>query len=58
MRILVDTSIWVDHLPGRGIGYIDVHLLAAAALSSDVRLWTLDRRLVTVASELKLAVGR
>jgi predicted nucleic acid-binding protein len=45
-------------LMGRGIGYVDVHLLASAALTSDVRLWTLDRRLATVASELKLAVGR
>jgi predicted nucleic acid-binding protein len=45
-------------LMGRGIGYVDVHLLASTALTSDVRLWTLDRRLATVASELKLAVGR
>jgi predicted nucleic acid-binding protein len=44
-------------LMGRGVGYIDVHLLASAALSGDVRLWTLDRRLATVASGMKLAVA-
>ena len=35
-------------LMGRGIGYIDVHLLASAALS-DVRLWTLDKKLAPLA---------
>lgn len=42
-------------LMGRGIGYIDVHLLASAALSSVARLWTWDRRLAAVATELELA---
>jgi predicted nucleic acid-binding protein len=42
-------------LMGRGIGYIDVHLLASTALSSDARLWTKDRRLAAVATELDLA---
>lgn len=42
-------------LMGRGIGYIDVHLLASTALSSDTRLWTKDRRLAAVAMELDLA---
>ena len=42
-------------LMGRGIGYIDVHLLASIALSGDVRLWTKDRRLAAVATELDLA---
>ena len=36
-----------------GIGWVDVHLLAAAALSG-ARLWTLDRRLATVAARLEL----
>lgn len=39
---------------GRGLGYIDVHLLAAAALN-DARLWTRDKRLKAVAVELDLA---
>jgi predicted nucleic acid-binding protein len=42
-------------LMGRGIGYIDVHLLASAALAGTARLWTRDRRLAAVASELGLA---
>ena len=37
----------------RGIGWVDAHLLSAAALSG-FRLWTLDRRLAAVASELRL----
>jgi len=41
-------------LMGRGIGYIDVHLLAAAELSSETRLWTRDERLGRVAFDLKL----
>jgi len=42
-------------LMGRGLGYIDVHLLASAALSGTARLWTHDRRLAAVAVQLGLA---
>jgi predicted nucleic acid-binding protein len=42
-------------LMGRGIGYIDVHLLASTALDGVARLWTRDRRLATAAAELELA---
>ncbi len=42
-------------LMGRGIGYIDVHLLAAVALAGTARLWTRDKRLAAVAADLKLA---
>lgn len=42
-------------LPGRGIGYVDAHLLASARLGHDTRLWTRDRRLAAVAVELHLA---
>lgn len=42
-------------LMGRGIGYIDVHLLAATALSSEARLWTRDKRLEAIAADLRLA---
>ena len=42
-------------LMGRGIGYLDVHLLAATVLAAPVRLWTRDRRLGAVAAELGLA---
>jgi predicted nucleic acid-binding protein len=40
---------------GRGIGYVDAHLLAAVRLTPDARLWTGDRRLQAVAAELGLA---
>ena len=38
-------------LMGRGIGYIDVHLLASVALTRGSRLWTRDKRLAAIASE-------
>lgn len=40
---------------GRGIGLVDAHLLAAAALTPDARLWTRDRGLDAVARDLGLA---
>lgn len=43
-------------LMGRGIGYVDVHLLASTALAGTARLWTRDKRLASVAAELGLAV--
>ena len=42
-------------LMGRGIGYIDVHLLASAALAGPACLWTRDKRLAAVAADLELA---
>lgn len=41
-------------LMGRGIGFIDVHLLAAVALHGDTSLWTQDQRLARLADELGL----
>jgi hypothetical protein len=32
-------------LHGKGIGYVDVHLLASVALTAGSRLWTRDKRL-------------
>jgi hypothetical protein len=40
---------------GRGIGYVDAHLLAAARLTTGSKLWTRDRRLQAVAAQLGLA---
>jgi len=40
-------------LMGKGLGYIDMHLLASAFLT-DVPLWTLDRKLDGTASKLKI----
>ncbi|MBI4081670.1 MAG: type II toxin-antitoxin system VapC family toxin [Candidatus Lambdaproteobacteria bacterium] len=42
-------------LMARGIGYIDVHLLASTVLAAPARLWTRDRQLAAVAAELGLA---
>jgi len=42
-------------LAGRGIGYMDAHLLAAVRLTGGTLLWTRDRRLHAVAEELGLA---
>jgi len=44
-------------LMGRGIGYVDAHLLAATSLASPARLWTHDRRLAEVATALGLALA-
>jgi len=41
-------------LHGRGVGWIDVHLLASA-LAGRLRLWTADPRLSTLAKELGVA---
>jgi predicted nucleic acid-binding protein len=43
---------------GRGVGYVDVHLLAAVRLTAGSQLWTLDKRLNDLAVELGMAAGR
>ncbi|GFG73251.1 type II toxin-antitoxin system VapC family toxin [Mycobacterium botniense] len=40
---------------GLGIGYVDAHLLAATLLTAGARLWTGDKRLATVAAQLRLS---
>lgn len=44
-------------LGGRGIGYIDAHLLASLLLTPGTTLWTRDKRLQGVAATLGLARG-
>jgi predicted nucleic acid-binding protein len=44
------------HLHGRGIGWIDAHLLASAIMSHAF-LWTADRNLRGVAESLEIAHG-
>lgn len=39
-------------LAGRGIGWLDVHLLASTALAGGAKLWTYDKRLADVAADL------
>ncbi len=40
-------------LMGKGIGYIDAHLLASVALDPGTTLWTRDKCLARIASELQ-----
>ena len=42
---------------GRGIGYVDVHLLASVRLTAGAQFWTWDTRLRSVAEELGLAMA-
>ncbi len=81
--VLVDTSVWVEHLrrgearlaalpsvdkasddavlefiernrlQGKGLGLIDMHLLASGAISRQ-QIWTFDARLAGRAAELGL----
>ena len=50
MRFIDENTLF-----GKGIGFIDAHLLAAARLTPGSRLWTRDKRLLTVAATLHLA---
>jgi predicted nucleic acid-binding protein len=50
--------IEVHELSGKGIGYLDAHLLASVRLAADAALWTRDRRLNLVARDLGLAFSR
>ncbi len=42
-----------NQLSGKGIGFVDIHLLASAKLGQ-VPLWTADKRLKTAAANLDL----
>ncbi len=50
--------IHLNKLVGSGVGYIDAHLLASTKLTDGCALWTLDRRLQTVALRLGLSADR
>jgi predicted nucleic acid-binding protein len=66
MSDLPRASVATDHevlhfiernaLAGHGVGYVDVHLLAAVRLTPGATLWTRDRRLHAVATRLDLAL--
>jgi len=51
-----DVMLFIEknHLMGKGLGYIDMHLLVSAVLSN-ISLWTLDKRLTEIAVLLKKA---
>jgi hypothetical protein len=44
-----------ERLFGRGIGYVDAHLLASVRLTPGSALWTRDKRLNDVAHRLGVA---
>ena len=44
-------------LMGKGLGYIDMHLLASALLS-EVSIWTLDKNLREVSKELGIGLQK
>jgi len=41
-------------LMGRGLGWVDIHLLAAVMLSPGMRLWTIDARLADAAERIEV----
>lgn len=49
------TLIEIHRLMGRGVGYLDVHLLAFAALAQGARIWTHDAPMRAAATRLLLA---
>ncbi|MCL0060817.1 type II toxin-antitoxin system VapC family toxin [Dehalococcoidia bacterium] len=48
--------IQYNDLMGKGLGYIDVHLLTSAVLT-DVTIWTLDKKLRLVSSAMGINYG-
>lgn len=48
------TFVEQNSLFGRGIGYIDAHLLASTRITAGASLWTRDRRLRDRASALSI----
>jgi predicted nucleic acid-binding protein len=48
-----DVLLFIENhqLMGKGLGYIDMHLLASSLLT-EVPLWTLDKKLGEIAAEL------
>jgi predicted nucleic acid-binding protein len=50
----VVTLVLARRLHGRGIGWIDAHLLAST-MAAHVKLWTADPRLAAIAAELGIA---
>jgi hypothetical protein len=66
LRSLPQIAVATDHevlffiekhgVAGKGVGYLDMHLLSAAALGN-LKIWTRDRRLREVASLLGLSAS-
>lgn len=52
---VVTARIEQRKLMGRGIGFVDAHLVLSAVERKDTRFWTRDRRLHQVAGDLGVA---
>ena len=52
-----DVLFFIEHnkIFGTGVGYVDAHLLVAATLTPEARLWTRDKRLRAVAESLAIS---
>lgn len=52
-----DVVAMIDNhrLHGRGIGYVDAHLLASTLITPEALIWSTDRRLMAVARDLSIA---
>lgn len=52
-----EVLVFIEHqaLHGKGIGYVDAHLLASVALTGRTQLWTRDKRLLNAAESLGCA---
>jgi hypothetical protein len=47
---------FIEHhrLMGKGLGYIDAHLLASVILTEAAQLWTADKGLAAIANQLRV----
>lgn len=54
-----EVLLFIEHnrLVGKGLGYVDVHLLASAILT-DIPLWTLDRKLQPASAKIRIDYKR
>jgi predicted nucleic acid-binding protein len=53
----VRSLIEAHNLHSKGIGLIDVHLIASTLLTQSTQLWTRDKRLQAVAEEIGIAAS-
>jgi len=51
-----ETLHFIEHhrLMGKGLSYVDAHLLASATLTETSQLWTNDKRLAEIAAKLRI----
>lgn len=43
-----------EQLMGKGIGFVDAHLLTSTRLTANTQLWTRDKRLANIAESLNI----